>query len=169
MTARIGARNENVTVDRVRELFSYDPENGEMVYKIDAFRVKARTVVNVLKREITVEGVRHQLADIVWLHYYGVWPTNCVDHENRRINDISINNLRKATHSQNQYNKVSPNSHGYKGVTWRNRAQNPWLAKIRVDGKRINLGSFPTKELAAKAYAEACLKYHGEFANLEVK
>jgi hypothetical protein len=63
------------------------------------------------------------------------------------------------------------NKSGYgaypKGVTWRDRKENPWQAKIRVNGIRIHLGSFADMEEAAEAYREAAKLYHREFARYD--
>jgi hypothetical protein len=53
------------------------------------------------------------------------------------------------------------NSSGYKGVTYYKTNRN-WKARIRIEGKQVSLGSFPTAELAAWAYNEAVLFYHDE-------
>jgi hypothetical protein len=53
----------------------------------------------------------------------------------------------------------------YKGVCPTNRNR-PWQARIKVNGKTINLGTYKTEIEAAKAYDVAAKKYHGEFANL---
>lgn len=76
-------------------------------------------------------------------------------------------NLRVATHSENQRNGrlSSRNSSGVKGVYW-NRANRNWVAQIRANGKCINLGSFSNIEMAAKSYAEASRKYHGDFGRI---
>lgn len=90
-----------------------------------------------------------------------------VDHKNGNRNDNRKENLRIATFSQNGYNsnKPSNNTSGYKGVHW-NKSMNAWQARIQVDGKRYNLGYFNDKIDAAKAYNEAAIIYHGEFAKL---
>jgi hypothetical protein len=73
--------------------------------------------------------------------------------------------LREATYTQNFANTYSrsTNTSGIKGVNW-NKATSSWRAKIQVDKRRIHLGLFPTKELAAAAYAAEAVTYFGEFA-----
>lgn len=156
-----------VPAERIRYLFDYDPLEGILTCRVnEGRRIKGHVMAG---DNVTVDGETHGKALFIWLHYYGVWPTKLIDHINRNRKDNRLSNLREVTHTQNQYNKVSPSSCGYKGVTWRDRKRNPWLAKIRIDGVRFNLGSFPTAEAAGKAYEEACLKYHGEFAQLGTK
>jgi hypothetical protein len=155
-----------ITAARIRELFNYDPVTGVFSRRVNTVRGRAGQVITA--NTLCVDGEYHKTVRYIWLHYYGEWPKGLVDHKNRIKSHAYISNLRDVTHTQNQQNKVSPNPHGYKGVTWRDRKKNPWIAKIRVDGARINLGSFPTKEAAAEAYEAACLKYHGEFAQLGV-
>jgi hypothetical protein len=155
-----------IPVSELRKLYSYDPDTGQLTRltsrRKEFIGVVTNDSVRLGEHEISVNRV-------AWTLYYGYWPSNYIDHINRDRKDNSINNLREASPSENGYNSVQVNSHGYKGVTWRDRKNKPWLAKIRVSGKRINLGSFETKEAAAQAYEEACIKYHGRFAQLGVK
>jgi hypothetical protein len=61
--------------------------------------------------------------------------------------------------------KMKNNTSGYKGVSWNSHAK-AWAARITVRGRRVFLGSFDDPVEAAKAYNEAALEYHGEFAVL---
>ena len=74
-------------------------------------------------------------------------------------------NLRPATLSQNQQNSIKPrsNTSGFKGVNFVKRSGR-WQANITVDGKARYLGTFDTKEEAARTYDEAAKEFHGEFA-----
>ncbi len=85
------------------------------------------------------------------------------DHINGNGLDNRRCNLRPATASQNRCNrgKQSNNTSGYKGVCWDRKK---WRAYIGVNGKRIHLGLFDNIKDAARAYNEAALKYHKEFA-----
>ena len=92
-----------------------------------------------------------------------------VDHINMNRLDNRRCNLRIATKAQNSYNRPArrDNTSGYKGVWFRSNVKNKcWIAEIRINGKKIHIGTYQTKEEAALAYNEAAKKYHGEFARL---
>ncbi len=88
-----------------------------------------------------------------------------VDHINRDRLDNRKANLRFASALQSTWNSgVRPaNSSGFKGVS-RSDSKRNWTARIRVNGKRFNLGSYATAIEAAHAYDAAARSYHGEFA-----
>lgn len=76
-------------------------------------------------------------------------------------------NLRPADKSKNACNsrRRSDNTSGYRGVTYR-KDTGRWMAQIWVDGQRIGLGCFASREAAASAYDSAARLYHEEFATL---
>ena len=89
----------------------------------------------------------------------------CTDHINQNTLDNREENLRVCTRSENNMNrgKRSDNTSGYKGVFKSNFG---WTAKIEAGRKQTYLGTFQTREAAAKAYDEAAKRLHGEFAVL---
>ena len=93
-------------------------------------------------------------------------PIEQVDHRDGNGLNCCRNNLRLATHSQNQMNRrgnQKNNTSGYKGVSWNNIAEQ-WTASIQANGKQTFLGRFASKELAYEAYCDAAKRLHGEFA-----
>jgi hypothetical protein len=94
-------------------------------------------------------------------------PGMQIDHISRDKLDNRKNNLRVATHSQNQHNRTSykTNKSGYKGVSWDKRSNN-WLAYVRVNGCHKYIGHFDNVIEAAHAYDTGAKKFHKEFAVL---
>lgn len=85
-----------------------------------------------------------------------------VDHRNGDGLDNRRENLRVATRSQNAQNQRSPvGKSRFKGVS---SAGPYWRARIRADGKLIQLGCHRTEEAAARAYDAAAREHFGEFA-----
>lgn len=95
----------------------------------------------------------------------GAKPGEIVDHINGDTFDNRKANLRICSQSQNMQNSTRrrDNVSGYKGVHPNGRN---WAAQIKVDGKQIYLGTFKTKEEAARVYNEAAAKHFGEFARV---
>ena len=89
------------------------------------------------------------------------------DHINRDRLDNRRENLRKATHRQNQLNRGPRTSSlsGYKGVSLV-RSNGKWQARIFVDGCNYSLGAYESPEDAARAYDVAAKHHFGEFAYL---
>lgn len=88
-----------------------------------------------------------------------------VDHINGDTLDNRRSNLRLCTNPENLRNrgKSKANTSGFKGVFWDKKLRR-WRAAIDYNRKKINLGVYPTAELAALAYDKAARKYHGDFS-----
>lgn len=88
------------------------------------------------------------------------------DHINRDRLDNRKSNLRFVTFQRNIQNaKGQPNKSGFKGVAYVN-ATGKWRAYIKPFGKQLSIGTFTTKEEAAKAYDKEARKYWGDYAYL---
>lgn len=92
-----------------------------------------------------------------------------IDHADMDTLNNQRHNLRVSTHAQNQENGriYKTNTSGYKGVSWHKRDK-VWSAAISVDNRQVFLGNFVNKEDAVKAYNAAALKFHGEFARINI-
>jgi hypothetical protein len=89
------------------------------------------------------------------------------DHRDQDTLNNTDDNLRIANRGEQQRNQKARknNKSGYKGVHF-NKRTGKWIAQIRINWKRIHLGSFDTPELAYDAYCKAAMELHGEFANV---
>jgi hypothetical protein len=58
----------------------------------------------------------------------------------------------------------SNNTTGFRGI--RSTPCGRWYGQIKQNGKMLHLGSYATKQEAARAYDEAAVRLHGEFATL---
>lgn len=168
--------DQPLTVERAREVLSYDPETGKLTWLITLSprAVKGKEAGHRMKRgsavQLRIDKRLYSAHRVIWLMVYGVWPTE-VDHiDNDPLNN-RLSNLRAATHAQNLKNMSMhrDNAQGVKGV-YRNKHASGYFSQIMVDGKQHYLGRFKTKEQASAAYNAAAKRLHGEFAHMsEVK
>jgi hypothetical protein len=91
------------------------------------------------------------------------------DHINGNPLDNRKSNLRDCSHAENMRNRGlhANNSSGFKGVSFHIKS-NKFQVNIRIGGKPIYLGLYTHVKDAARAYNKAALKYHGEFARLNI-
>jgi len=87
-----------------------------------------------------------------------------VDHVDRDGLNNRRSNLRPATVQQNAFNRVQLGGTSvYKGVHLNRKS---WRAMIRIDQKKVHIGSYKTEIEAAKAYDAIAIKIQGGFARL---
>ena len=148
---------QDITAERLQELLHYDPETGIFTRKVrTARRVKVGDVAGCQNGSgyllITVCSRLYLAHRLAWLHTYGVWPKDQIDHINRIRTDNRIANLREVSHKQNGQNrsKSSTNTSGHPGVCW-NKQRSKWVATITHNKKDIHLGLFKSLEEAVSA------------------
>lgn len=95
-----------------------------------------------------------------------------VDHKDLNPLNNQLDNLRITTRGNNRANSKKQNgvSSSFKGVCHypSQNKRNPFIASIKHNKKQIHLGYFSNEADAALAYNEAAIKYHGEFARLNI-
>lgn len=156
-----------LTVERLKELFDYNPDTGELTRKFSSKGYKAGRKITRKNEHgylvTTIDGKTYRVHHLVWL-WFNECHVKLLDHINRVKDDNRIENLRECVTYQNSGNCVA-RTHKYKGVTYDKRNRK-WRAQIGVQYRNVPLGRFITIEEAALAYNEAALSYFGEFAVL---
>jgi len=92
-----------------------------------------------------------------------------VDHiDKNRINNC-INNLRLITHNGNRANcnSAKNSSSKYVGISWHKNTKK-WLARVGINKRKINLGSFLTEEQAALARDQYIIDNNLEYHTLNI-
>lgn len=161
-----------ITQAELQQILHYDPLTGLFTWiKKIARCINVGSVAGSLKPngyiEIMINRTSYGAHRLAWLYVHGSFPPEFIDHANNIRNDNSLANLRKATRAQNAINSKisSKNTSGYKGVSW-NKNGKKWQATIRINKKKIYLGSFDTAKKASKVYNAAAIKNHKEFVRL---
>ena len=155
----------DLTAERVRELFDYNPANGILVAKITGNKRYAGSTIGTVSTNsccghkaivLAVDGNNYLAHRVIWLLAYGEWPTHTIDHINGISTDNRLSNLRDVTQLENSRNKplISSNTSGVTGVAWR-ESKGKWRAHITVMKKAIHLGYFKNKEDAISARLNA--------------
>lgn len=152
----------------LRKLLRYEPETGKFYWlKTLSNSACAGKEAGTGKNshgyhQIQINKKQYKVARLAWFYTHGVWPDQ-IDHINGNRSDNRIFNLRsvnKTTNTRNQRKPHSNNKLGIQGVT--KKSHNKFYAEIKVNGKKIHLGSFNSANEASIAYQEAKRKYHAE-------
>ena len=165
--------NSPPIADVVRSLFDY--YDGALYWKVHKGTAKlgdlAGTVRDDERRQIGINGKRYKAHRLIFLWHHGYLP-EFLDHIDGDPTNNNIDNLRKSTGSQNQWNRKKDKSRNgkptlsiYKGVTW-HKHREKWQAQIQINGEREYLGSFESEIDAAKAYNDAATELHDKFAEI---
>lgn len=127
-----------------------------------------------------VEGAKGQRMHRMVACRMGIDTSSQIDHIDGDKTNNQRSNLRSADNGQNRANSKRNinNKSGFKGVHLRkpkvssgrrktrcDKSDIPrWVSQINVNGEKIHLGYFASREEAAAKYAEAAAHYFGEFA-----
>jgi len=154
-----------VTAERLRELLTYDPKTGFFSWRVSRGSAKEKSEAGRKNShgyiEISIDSRFYKAHRLAWMHVYGEWPVEQLDHINGIRTDNRLANLREATNAQNGQNQAmySHNTSGHPGVSWC-RTYGKWKAKIHAAGKLHHLGYFHKVEDAVAARAKAKSELH---------
>jgi hypothetical protein len=174
---------KQISIVFMRQCFSFDDKTGDLIWKIrplDHFAsLRACNRFNTLFAGtiaghkwthagirtayvlVGINGRQYRAHRVAWAITHGKWPADQIDHIDGNGLNNSINNLREVSASDNNKNQPRrvDNKSGITGVVYDARRESPWIASVRVDGKKIHLGGFETIDGAASARYDAEKKY----------
>lgn len=168
------------SLERLRELLSYDPETGVLTWRLQpgtsrstvGFNNKCagKTAGTINPDGYVVVGIakKYYLAHrLIWKLVTGNDPADIIDHEDTNRTNNRWLNLREASNGPNIQNSRirKDNKSGIKGVHW-DKHHNAWKATLGLNGEQIALGHFKDINEAGEARRIASEKMHGQFARL---
>lgn len=162
----LGGGEVVMNTELLKEKISYSPDTGHFTWLINVPKRKSGDIAGHVDsdgyREICVHGKKYWAHRLAWLFFYGEMPQENIDHINGNRDDNRIINLRLASVALNNQNRRSAqanNKTGLLGVCWHKKT-NKFRAQIKLNGKKIHIGLYSTKELAYAAYVETKRKIH---------
>ena len=170
-----------IDIERMRELFEYDPESGGLFWKkrnldscssfhamISFNNKKAGSIAGSKRKNrngktylvVKVDDCVHLVHRICYSVMTGSQP-EFIDHVNGDGTDNKWTNIRNVSVTENNRNMrlFKTNTSGFVGVS---KCGSKWQSNIWVNNKQIKLGVFDTKAeaVAARIAAEKVCSYH---------
>jgi hypothetical protein len=155
-----------ITQKRLRELLSYDPETGVMLWRVSRGKAKAGQIAGNPTRgylQLMVDGHATFVHRFIWLYVHGKWPDGNIDHIDGDRSNNRLVNLRDVSQAINIQNERKPRSNNKSGFLGVSANRGLWKAEISITGKTKFLGRFKTPEEAHQVYVEHKRKLHPGF------
>ncbi len=157
-------------LQRVKELFDYDREQGKLYWKVArSRRIKVGQEAGSIKsngyRYVQIDGKDYRAHRLIFLIEHEHLP-KVIDHKDGDKLNNHISNLREASQSENMRNKSkqSNNTSGIVGVSW-HKSLNKWKAQCcDRNGAKTHLGYFTNIHHAGEVVRKFRIQEHGAFA-----
>jgi hypothetical protein len=169
-----------LTVRRVRELLDCDPKTGTLTWRFRPDGLRQWNTRYAGKRAgclrksdgyetVRIDGKSYLSHRVIFFHQKGYWPPITLDHANgkRAGSGNALGNLRPATFEQNNANLPRRSKKGFPRGCWQDPKTGRWQVHIQANNKRICVGWFDEREVAARAYLDAAELLHGQFSVAE--
>lgn len=162
--AALFVRADSVSVERLRELFSYDAETGIVSRRIAHFGRPAGAAVGTINKQgyivASVDSRLLYVHRLAWALQTGSWPTAEIDHRDGQKANNRWGNLRDVGRLANCQNRRTADRDSGTGLLGAFRAGSKFESKIRARGVLHRLGRFNTAAEAHAAYVDAKRALH---------
>ncbi len=157
---------KDITAERLRELFHYNPDTGIFTRRVTRGSGKAGCVVGTFNGHYLQfcvdrnQALAHRLA---WLYVHGEWPKRQIDHIDGDKRNNRLSNLRDVTANQNQQNRhgVDPrNRLGVANVCAVRHGRKRFSVTVTANNKTVFNARFLTLEEAQQAAEQARAMYY---------
>ena len=166
-----------ISYEGIENLVEYHPTTGALRLKIDINkrRKKGDTIGSIDSLGyvyVNLLGNKYKAHRVIYYLMTGEAPTGktVIDHQNGDRSDNRWCNLAPGTSGDNSKNckRSTNNTSGTTGVYWY-KNDNRWIARIRVDGEKIYLGSFAefSDAVNARKNAEVLYDFHENHDRVE--
>ena len=152
--------NPTPPAERLDELFRYNRETGQLIWKVSRGGAKAGSVAGYVRPDgyirIRVDGEYYMAHCLAWKITYGEDLAQGLDinHIDNNPSNNAISNLEKRTHRGNcSIQKVIKS--GLPVGVYFSKQRNRYKAQIQLNGKRYSLGYYRTPKEASRAYRTA--------------
>jgi hypothetical protein len=99
----VATKQDKLTAERLRERLHYDAETGVFTRRVGSGHARAGDVAGTVHRtgyvRISIYGGKYTAHHLAWFYVHGVWPSDQIEHINRKRSDNRLVNLneRRAT------------------------------------------------------------------------
>lgn len=152
------------------EFFSFDPKSGELRIKKQFGKTPAGELAGYVNcigyLQVAFRGKIYSVHRIAWKIFYREEPIFNIDHIDGVRSNTKIENLRRATFAQNNWNRklTSKSKTGIKGVCW-DKSAKKWRVVIYCNDRCNFIGNYVDFDEACRQADAARIRFHGEFAH----
>lgn len=153
-----------LTAQRARELLSYDSDTGVLHRLTSTGGCLHSSIAGSPQKDgriqLYLDNKNHKAHRVIWLIVTGEWPKYDIDHIDGNPANNTWSNLRDIPHKINLQNRIKAakgSAIPFLGVI---KNKNRFGSQIKINGKKVWLGTFDTPEEAHQVYLDAKRKYH---------
>ena len=92
-------KQDKLTAERLRERLHYDAGTGVFTRRVGSGHARAGDMAGTVHRtgyvRISIDGGKYTAHHLAWLYVHGLWPSDQIEHINRKRSDNRLVNLKE--------------------------------------------------------------------------